>query len=157
MPPTSPFITPHILCDALDLSCVCARDGEYFVGKKSLGGAIAEIPYSDIANSETYEGRQIVRSYASGHVFLSADREQVYLITTLRDGRIQHQFTGGSPLEETNIQVFILEGGRVQIQRDKTEENAQIRTYNRTGVTVTSHFNNLPLVDWVLMESVQAD
>ena len=108
MPPTSPFITPHILCEALDLSCVRTRDGEYFVGKKSLGGDIAEIPYSDIVNSETYEGRQIVRSYASGHVFISADRAQVYLITTERDGRTQHQFTGGSPLEETNMQVFIL-------------------------------------------------
>ncbi len=109
MPPTPPFITPHTLCEALDLSCVRARDGEYFVGKKSLSGAITEIPYSDIPNSETYEGRQIVRSYASGHVFLSPDRVQVYLLTTERDGRTQHQFTGGSPLEEANMQVFTLE------------------------------------------------
>ena len=106
--PTTPFITPQTLCEALDLSCVRVRDGEYFVGKKSLNGHTTEIPYSDIANSEIYEGRQIVRSYASGHVFISADRAQVYLITTERDGRTQHQFTGGSPLEETNMQVFIL-------------------------------------------------
>ena len=156
MPPTSPFITPHTLCEALDLSCVRARNSEYFVGKKSLNGDITEIPYNDIANSETYEGRQIVRSYASGHVFISSDWAQVYLTTTLRDGRTQYQFTGGSPLEETNTQVFAIQGGRVQIQRDKVEENAQIRTYNRTGVIVTSHFNDLPLVDWVLMESFDA-
>lgn len=148
-----PPLNPENLCEALQLCSVRKHDGEYFVGKKDQDGKITEIPFSDIANSDTYDGKPIVRTYSSGHVFLDETRQKVWLVTTEKDGKIQHQFTGGSPTEEINKEVFYIIDGTVKIHLDKVEDNAIIRTENRTGAKVTEAWNEIPLVDWVLMEN----
>lgn len=43
--------------------------------------------------------------------------------------------------------------GQIQFHLGKIEENAIIRTKSRTGVDVISYWNDLPLVDWALMEN----
>lgn len=147
-----PQIQPENLCEALKLCSVRKHDEEYFVGKKDQSGNITEIPFSDIANSNTYEGKPLIRTYSSGHVFLDETREKVWLITTEKDGKIQHQFTGGSPMEDINKEVFYTVDGTIKVHLDKVEDNAIIRTLNRTGAKVTEPWNEIPLVDWVLME-----
>lgn len=172
-----PQIQPEDLCEALKLCSVRKHGDEYFVAKKDQSGNITEIPFSDIANSNTYKGKPLVRSYASGHVFLDTaesetheekplirtyssghvfldeTRDKVWLVTTEKDGKIQHQFTGGSPMEDINKEVFYTVDGIVKIHLEKVEDNAVIRTFNRTGAKVTDVWNEIPLVDWVLMEN----
>lgn len=148
-----PQIEPEHLCEALQLCSVRKHGEEYFVGKKNQSGNITEVPFSDIANSDMYEGKPLVRTYSSGHVFLDATCEKVWLVTTEKDGKIQHQFTGGSPMEDINKEVFYTVDVVVKIYLDRVEDNADIRTYNRTGAKVTDVWNEIPLVDWVLMEN----
>lgn len=145
---------PENLCEVLNLCSVRKRDEQYFVGVKDGNGNITEIPFADIANNSTYQGKPLIRIYSSGHIFLDNTREKVYLITTEKNGRRQHQFTGGSPLEEVNKDVFFEIDGTIKIRLDAAEENAEIRTFNRTGVRVTEAYNEIPLVDWVLMENL---
>ena len=52
-----------------------------------------------------------------------------------------------------NKEVFYLVDGTMKIHLEKVEDNAIIRTYNRTGVKVTDVWNEIPLVDCVLMEN----
>lgn len=148
-----PHIQPENLCEALKLCSVRKRGEEYFVGKKDQAGNITEIPFSDIANSDTYEGKPLIRTYSSGHVFLDKTREKIWLLTTEKDGKTQHQFTGGSPMDDINKEVFYTIDGTIKIHIDKVEDNAIIRTYYRTGAKVIEPWNELPLVDWVLMEN----
>jgi hypothetical protein len=65
-----PNIQPENLCEALKLCSIRKSGEEYFVAKKDQNGDIFEIPFSDIANSDAYEGKPLVRTYSSGHVFL---------------------------------------------------------------------------------------
>ncbi len=147
-----PQVDPEHLCDAMKLCSVRKHGDEYFVGKKDKDGNVTEIPFSAVSNKDKYEGKLIMRSYSSGHVFLDKTREKVYLLTTEKEGKIQHQFTGGSPLEPVNKEVFYFVDGVAKIHVDKVEDNAIIRTGNRTGAIVTNVYNEIPLVDWVLME-----
>lgn len=148
-----PRLEAEKLCEALQLCSVRKHGAEYFIGKKDQSGHITEVPFSDIANSDTYEGKPVVRTYSSGHVFLDETREKVWLVTTEKDGKIQHQFTGGSPMEDINKEVFYSVDGIMKVHIDTVEDNAIIRTRLRTGATVTEPWNEIPLVDWVLMEN----
>jgi hypothetical protein len=56
-------------------------------------------------------------------------------------------------MEDVNKEVFYMVDGVIKVQLDKVEENAEIRTYNRTGAKVIDAWNEIPLVDWVLMEN----
>lgn len=42
--------------------------------------------------------------------------------------------------------------GKVRFYVDAIEHNAELRTFNRTGVKVTETYNELPTVDRALME-----
>jgi hypothetical protein len=148
-----PCLNPENLCEALQLCSVRKKGSDYLVGKKDENGHFTEIPFSDVVNTEMYEGKTIVRTYSSGHVFLDATREKVWLVTTEKDSKIQHQFTGGSPTEDINKEVFYTVDSTVKIHLDRVEDNAMIRTLNRTGARVTEVHNEIPLVDWVIMES----
>lgn len=92
------------------------------------------------------------RTYASGHVFLSPDRLGVYLITTEKQGIRQHQFTGGSPLEDELKSVFSIRDDIVMADLSLAEQNACRRTTNRTSTTSIISISHVPLVDWVLLE-----
>lgn len=147
-----PQLQPENLCETLKLCSVRKHENEYFIGKKELNGALTEIPFSAIANSDSYEGKPLVRTYSSGHVFLDETCKKVWLVTTEKDGKIQHQFTGGSPMEDINKEVFYTVDGIIKVHLNKVEDNAIIRTLNRTGARVTESWNEIPLVDWALME-----
>ncbi len=75
---------------------------------------------------ETYNGKQIIRVYSSGHVFLSDDNKQVYLVTTEKDWKIQHQFTGWSPLEEENKEVIFKENDVYKFDIEKLPETPKV-------------------------------
>lgn len=102
---------------------------------------------------ETYNGKQIIRVYSSGHVFLSDNKKQVYLVTTEKDWKIQHQFTGWSPLEEENKEVIFKKNWVYKFDIEKVRNNARIRTKKRILVKILEEYNEKPLVDWVLMEN----
>ncbi|MCK9272405.1 hypothetical protein M0P65_02555 [Candidatus Gracilibacteria bacterium] len=141
-------------CEGLNLCSVRkTSDGIVKLGVKDLGGNISEEFLEKIINSETYNSKKIVRVYSSGHIFLSEDNKKVFLVTTQKDGKIQHQFTGGSPMEEENKEVIFIQDGVYKFDIDKVRNNARIRTENRTGAKIIEEYNNIPLVDWALMEN----
>lgn len=119
---------------------------------KFLDWSIRESLLEEIINENYYRWKPIIRVYSSGHVFIDEARTKVYLLTTEKNWRIQYQFTGGSPQEEENKDVIIKENWVFKFDLDKVNQNALIRTFNRTGVQVESEYNSQPLVDWVLME-----
>gem|GEM_PF-5106515 len=77
-----PKVSPEELCSALQLCSVRQRENTYFAAVKRIDGSVSEIPFDDIANADEYQGFPIVRSYSSGHCFLSPDLTQVFLVTT---------------------------------------------------------------------------
>lgn len=82
-------------CEGLHLCSVRKKnDGTVHVGVKDLQGNIHEEPLETIINADTYNGKKIIRTYSSGHVFLNENATQVFLITTEKEGKTQHQFTG---------------------------------------------------------------
>ena len=76
---------------------------------KSLTWKISEDLLSKVINADTYNSKKIIRVYASWHIFLNENK--VYLVTTEKNWKIQHQFTWGSPLEKENKEVIFKENG----------------------------------------------
>lgn len=120
---------------------------------KKLNWEIFEENLENILNADNYQWLIIVRTYASWHVFISEDLKQVYLLTTSKDWKIQHQFTGWSPQEEENKNVIIKDWWVYKFNIPKVRANARLRTKLRTWVDVIEEFNDRPIVDWVLMEN----
>jgi len=150
-----PKVNPNELCEAWKLCSIRERNGEYMVWVKYLDGHQEEIPLKNIVDADEYLWSPIVRTYASGHVFISDDRQEVYLITTGKDGALQHQFTWWSPLEqEFSHIIYQSPEGKTKINIYKAEDNANQRTFIRTWARVTDIYNDMPLVDRVLMERV---
>lgn len=148
-----PKVTPDELCSALQLCSVRQRGNEYFVAVKKLDESMSEILFVDIANADSYQDKPIVRTYSSGHGFFNEEHTKVFLLTVEKKWTKQVQFTWGSPLEEINKDVVFHKDRQIQFHLWKIEENALIRTKNRTWVDVLSHWNELPLVDWALIEN----
>ena len=150
-----PKVDPKEFCEAWKLCSVRERNGEYMVAVKYLDGHQIEIPLKNIVDADEYLWMPIVRTYSSGHVFLSDDKESVYLVSTEKDGKVQHQFTGWSPTEQqfSNI-IYTSSEWKTKVNIYKVEDNAIQRTLIRTWVTVTDVYNDMPLVDWVLMERI---
>lgn len=148
-----PNFDPNTLCDAGILCTVRSKNWVDMVVVKRLDGTMYETPLSEIIDHDSYQWLEIVRTYSSGHVFLNQDNTKVYLVTTNKNGKLQHQFTGWSPLE-TNFSEIIFKDvdGKLRINLNKVEDNAIQRTLNRTWAKVTKPYNNIPLVDWALIE-----
>lgn len=153
-----PQAPEHEFCEGMKLCAVRqTKEGQAKVAVKTLSGQVEEKILSEVINADHYQGKEIVREYSSGHVFLrdgKDEEKEVYLVTVEKDqdGTVQHQFTGGSPREEENKKVISKQGGVYRFDLDKVRDNARIRTKNRTGVEVIEEYNQMPLVDWVLME-----
>lgn len=140
-------------CDWLHLCSV--RKDQYWVVKlwvKDLTWNISEQVLETIINSDFYNWKPIVRVYSSWHIFLDENREKVFLVTTEKNWKKQHQFTWWSPLEDVNKKVIYNENWVYKFDISKVRDNARIRTKNRTWVDVLEEYNEKPLVDWVLME-----
>ncbi|HMY80519.1 MAG TPA: hypothetical protein PLW93_00020 [Candidatus Absconditabacterales bacterium] len=148
-----PKINPHQLCEAMNLCTVRMRDDQPRCGVKKIDGTQYEIPLLDVANADTYENLPIRRTYASGCVFLDADRTHVWLLTTKRKDNIQHQFTGGAPKEPELQDVYRNDEGTIKLTIDTIYDNAILRTYKKTGAEVTDTYNDSPLVDRALIEN----
>ncbi len=148
-----PKVDPKEFCEVWKLCSIRERNGEYMVAVKYIDGRQTEIPLKDIVDADEYFWMPIIRTYASGHVFISDDKENVYLLSTEKDNSVQHQFTGGAPIEEqfSNIIYKSIEG-KTKINIYKVEDNAVQRTLIRTWAKVTDVYNDMPLVDRVLME-----
>lgn len=147
-----PKINPKELCESLSLCSVRTRNNIVMVDIKKLDGEEYEIPLSEIANSDIYMWLPITRVYSSGHVFISEDKRQVFLVTVSKNDRQQIQFTGGSPLEEGLKNVVVHDNWIIKMNIMRIEDNADLRTYNRTGTEVTESYNEIPTVDRVMFE-----
>jgi len=149
-----PKIKEKEFCEWINL-CTVRKTEEWIskIGIKSLSWEINEKLLSKIINEETYNDKKIVRVYSSWHIFLSDDKKEVFLITTEKKWKVQHQFTWWSPLEEKNKNVILNQDWVYKFDLEKVRDNARIRTNNRTWVKVIEEFNSKPIVDWVLMEN----
>lgn len=145
-------IDPTKLCDTLKLCSVRTTNNAIMVAVRPINGDEYEIPLIDIANSDTYQWLPIVRKYSSGHVFLSDNHTQVYLLTVENKWMRQRQFTWWSPQEETLKSVYSDDHWTIKLNLEKIEENAVIRTKIRTWAEVLESYNDTPLVDRVLNE-----
>lgn len=149
-----PKVEEKELCDWINL-CTVRKTEDWIskIGIKSLNGEINEKLLSEIINEDTYNNKKIIRVYSSWHIFLSDDKKEVFLLTTEKKWKIQHQFTGWSPLEDNNKNVIFKEDWIYKFDLEKVKNNAKIRTKNRTWVEVLEEYNEKPVVDWVLMEN----
>jgi len=149
-----PKATESEFCDWINL-CTVRKTNDWVskVWIKDLSWNSSEEILGTIINSDIYNWKEIVRVYSSWHIFLSDDKKEVFLVTTEKNWKIQHQFTWWSPLEEENQEVIYKDNGIYKFDIQKVRNNARIRTKNRTWVEVTEEYNESPLVDWVLMEN----
>lgn len=152
-----PNISAEQYCDGIDLCTVRKSpqgESQIFIASKDEGSE--EKPVEAVLGLQKYMGKKIARRvYASGHVFLSEDNQQVFLVSTQskKDSIPQHQFTGGSPLEEEYKNIIIEENGVYKFDVDKARENARLRAKIRTGVTILEEWNSRDsLVDWIMKE-----
>lgn len=153
-----PKASEEKFCEWISLCTV--RKWDDWVSKiwiKKLDWTIVEELLEDVINSDKYDDKPIVRTYASGHIFFNDDRTEVFLLTTSKDGKSQHQFTWWSPSEDINKNVIIEEFWIYKFDLEKVRDNARLRTKIRTGVEVVEEYNRKPLVDWVLMENIDSD
>lgn len=134
-----------------------SADGISKIGIKKLDGTIVEDLLENVINRDIYDGKPIARTYSSGHIFINENRTEVYLLTTSKNGKIQHQFTWWSPSENINKNVIIEEFWIYKFDLEKVRDNARLRTEIRTGARVIEEYNRKPLVDWVLMENIDTD
>lgn len=74
-------IDPTQRCETLKLCSIRATDGVVMVAVRPINDQEYEIALTDIINNDTYQSLPISRKYSSGHVFLSQDESQVYLLT----------------------------------------------------------------------------
>lgn len=139
--------------------CTVRKDAGWVakIWVKQVSGEVDQETLATVINADRYDGKAIKRVYASWHVFLSDDLREVYLVTKEKDGTIQHQFTGWSPLEEEFKDVIRKEDGIYRFDIATVRANARLRTKKRTWVIVTDEYNEHPLVDWVLMENKNAE
>lgn len=148
-----PKINPQELCEAWKLCSVREKNWEYMVALKQSDSAIKEIPLKDIVDADSYNWLSIKRVYSSWHCFIDDSKQKVFLVTTDKNWKIQHQFTWWSPHEkEFSDIIFKDDDGKIKIDLFKSKKNAITRTFLRTWAQVKEHYNDLPLVDWVMME-----
>lgn len=120
---------------------------------KDLFWNITEEILGTVLNWETYKWKKIIRIYSSWHIFISDDKQEVFLITTEKGWKTQHQFTWWSPLEDEYKDIIYKENWVYRFDIKKARKNARIRTKNRTWVKVLEEYNKSPIVDWTLIES----
>jgi len=149
-----PKLNEQELCEWMELCSIRkTKDWKPKVCVKDISWNIKEELLETVINSDTYDWKDIVRVYASGHVFLNDKKDEVFLVTVKKGSTIQHQFTWGEPLEEEYKKIIYKEGGVYKFDIEKARENARIRTKNRTWVEVIEEYNKISIVDWVLMEN----
>ena len=146
-----PKINPKELCEWLSLCSIRTRNDEVMVVVKYEDNHQEEIPLSTIANSDIYMWLPIQRVYASGHVFISENMKQVFLLTVSKNWHSQIQFTGWSPLEEGLKNIIVNDNGIIKMNLMKAEDNAVLRAWNRMSVEVIESYNEIPIVDRVMM------
>lgn len=145
-------IDPTKRCETFKLCSIRTKWDHVMVAVRPINGDEYEIPLTDIVNIDSYQWLPISRKYSSGHVFLSDDQTQVYLLTVENKWIQQWQFTWWSPQEEVLKSVYINDNWTIKLNLEKIEENAILRTKIRTWVEVTESYNETPLVDRVLNE-----
>lgn len=152
-----PKINPQELCESLDLCSIRKKHDEVMVVVNHPDNHQEEIPLSQIANSDIYMWLPIQRVYASGHVFISDDMRKVFLVIVDKYNKQQPQFTWWSPLEEWLMDVIVNDHGVIKMNLMKIEDNAVLRARIRTWVEVTESYNEIPIVDWVMMQKSDSE
>ena len=113
-----------------------------------------KILLSDILWKDEYLRKRINYIYSSGYVFFDEWKKNVFLLTTDKNWKIQHQFTWGWPKGKEDTNFFILcENNTVQVSIEKFQNNAQNRLLERTNVTSIEPARHEPTFDWILKTS----
>lgn len=149
-----PKASEQEFCEGINL-CSVRRQEDWItkVWVKYIDKTQKEDSLTNIIDQETYEWKQIIRIYSSGHIFLNKELTSVFLITTEKNWKTQHQFTWWSPKELENQNVIFKDNWVYKFNLHKVRENARIRTQNRTWVKIISEYNETPIVDWALLEN----
>lgn len=145
-------------CEGLNL-CSVRKDTAWKtkVGVKYMSKEMTEIYLEDVAYMERFEDKDIVRIYSSGFIFMTEDKEKVFLVTTEKNWKRQVQFCWGAPIEDENKDAIIKKDWKYSFDITKIRENARIRAINRVSVNVTQFYNDEPLVDWALVETLDPE
>lgn len=141
------------LCDVLQLCSIRKnQQDETLVVIKPLDWVAYELLANDIIWLDSYMWKPIKRVYSSGHVFLDALWEQVFLVEVEKSGVHHFQFTWWSPKEKENERAYYMVDRVLKFDLWVMQSNAYMRTKNRTSVEVKSVNNLAPCVDRVLIE-----
>lgn len=152
-----PKIDDKNLCDWLDLCSVRKSNDTTMIVVKPLWWEEYEIPLEQVIQLDEYEDKNILRSYASGHVLFDQDHTHIYLVATDKKGIKQRQILGGSPREDSLKNIIVHDQWTIKFNLEKAEDNAILRWYLRTWLHFTDSYNELPLVDRVLAEKLDED
>ncbi len=152
-----PKIDPKQLCEVLQLCSLRRQNDINMLVIKKLDKTSYETPLSEIANENIYMWDKIIITYSSWHVFISDDMRQVFLVTVSKNGNTQIHFTWWSPLEEKWKDIIVNDNDIIKLNIMKIEDNATLRTYNRTWVEVIESYNEIPTVDRMMQEKIDND
>lgn len=141
------------LCNALQLCCIRKNwDDQNLIAIRHLDWSTEEQLADDIIALDEFEWKSIRRVYSSWHVFLNETWDEVYLIEVEKNGVHHFQFTGWSPKEEIYKQAYYMDDWKLKLDLWVVEANAKFRTKSRTWVEVIDVRNEIPTIDWVLIE-----
>jgi hypothetical protein len=149
-----PKINPEEICETNKLCWLrIDKNNQTMVFVKTLNDGVKTIPLTEIADLDIYMWLLLVRSYASGHVFISDDHRQVYLTKVEKYEKFQRQFTGWVPDDDRLANIFIKQdNGKYRINLEMAEDNADMQTRLRTWAEVVWSYNEFPIVDWIMNE-----
>lgn len=106
-----PKLNESEFCEGMKLCTIRKiKEWEPKICIKDISGNVKEELLETVINADTYDWKEIVRIYASGHVFLNDKKDEVFLVTVKKGSTIQHQFTWGEPLEEEYKKIIYKEG-----------------------------------------------
>lgn len=148
-----PKVDPVRLCDSFKLCWVRKdKNNNDLMAIKYLSWDQQEVLVKEYIWLDTFEQKNIVRSYSSWHVFLDSKRSSVFLVEVDKNWTHHFQFTWWSPKEEEVENAIITFGGIQTFDLSMVLSNAQTRTQKRTSVSVTKVVDTIPKVDRVLIE-----
>lgn len=145
------------ICNEENLCPVRKKDGKWMLRFLDWDWSDSEIELRSVLNKDEFKGKKINKLYSSGFVFLRESEInwlEVFLLTTKKNWKLQHQFTGGSQLEEKYEHIFQNnDEWDLIIDMKLVLWNAERNLYERINVTKVNLKSEKPTADWVMKPS----
>lgn len=145
------------ICNEENLCPIRKTDGKWMVRFIDWNWWDTEIELKSVLNKKEFKGKKINKLYSSGFVFLKeweSDSIEVFLLTTDKKWKQQHQFTWWAPINERHEHIFSNnDEWDLIINMELVLSNAQKQLYERTQITNVEIYGEIPTADWVLKPS----